>query len=258
VIDIHLHPLPFVDDGAADWDVSLDMARMASQDGVKQWIATSHWTGVAGEAERIAEQMEGLRSRLADARISIRLHRGNEVILVPNLVEALRSGSAATLAGSNYILLETAQLEHGAYVQQALFQLQSSGYRVILAHPERVKSWQDGNLGELRDLIQRGCRLQINAGSLAGSFGPGAKKTALELLRNRWVSLLASDSHSNTKRPPILSRAREECARILGDEGARVLVEDNPARILCNEELPWIDVDETPRRRFSFPWPWRR
>lgn len=259
VIDLHCHVLPFIDDGARDWEMSLEMARTAYEDGIRQVVATPHWTGTAGETEKVLGRLEELRSQLAGAGLKIKLHAGNEVILVPSLIEALKEGRAFTLAGSTYVLLETAQLEHGAYTQNALFQLQASGYRVILAHPERVTSWH-GYLGDVRELVQRGCYLQVNAMSVTGGFGRAVKKAAEELLKQGWVSLMATDAHSPTSRPQVLGPALERVAELIGEERARALVEENPARVLCDEQLPYVDVEagQSRSRRFSFPWwPWR-
>jgi protein-tyrosine phosphatase len=256
VIDTHCHLLPFIDDGAADWDAALEMAHQACADGIRQVIATPHWTGVQGESEKILTRLDELRQRLQMEGIPLKLHTGNEVVLVPSLMEALKEGRAFTLAGSSYVLLETAQLEHGAFTQSALFQLQSNGYRVILAHPERVRSWH-GYLAEVRDLIQRGCFLQVNTTSVLGGFGRDVKRAAEELLRLGWVSLLATDSHSAAARPPLLTEALQRCAEILGDEAADALVQGNPARVLCDEQLPYVEA-ELPRRRPFFSLPWLR
>lgn len=256
MIDVHCHVLPFLDDGSPDWETSLNMARAASQDGIQQCIATPHWTGAPGEADKTRDRAEEFRKRLTEERIPIKVHVGNEVILVPRLVEALKEGQALTLGGSNYVLLETAQLETGAYTHSALFQLQSSGYRVVLAHPERVRSWH-GYLGELRELLQRGCFLQLNGASLVGGFGSSVQRAAEELVRRGWISLMATDAHSSTKRPQVLGPAVKRCVQMIGEERTRTLVYDNPARILCGEQLPYLDTDLPPRRRFSFPW-WPR
>ena len=258
MIDTHCHVLPYLDDGARDWETALEMARAAVEQGITQCVTTPHWTGIEGEVENANARRDELRERLAQEGLSLKLHAGNEVILIPRLVEALKEGSAQTLAGSNYVLLETAQLEQGAYSLNALFQLQSNGYRVILAHPERVTRWQE-SLSEPRTLLERGCFLQVNAASLLGGFGPKAKKTAEALLRNRWVSLLATDAHSSQSRPPLLAPALARCEELIGAEAARSLVQDNPARILCNEMLPYVNMDEPERRSFfSFPWFKRR
>lgn len=258
MIDLHCHPLPFLDDGAADWEASLEMARAAAADGVTQWVATPHWTGQPGEAERVEATRQELLQRLREAAIPLRVHSGNEVVLVPNLPDALKAGQALTLAGSSYILLETAQFEQGAYIHSALFQLQSQGYRIILAHPERLRSWQE-DLHDLRELVYRGCYLQLNAGSLLGQFGRPAQKTAEALLREGWVSFLASDGHSPDRRPPLLQAAVERAAQIAGRDAVVEMVQGNPARVICGDYVPAITPEILPRRRFPWlPWPLRR
>jgi protein-tyrosine phosphatase len=256
VIDTHCHVLPFLDDGASDWEVSLQMVRTAQEDGISQCIATPHWTGAPGEVEKIRERADELKERLAAESLSFKIHLGNEVILVPRLVEALKDGTALTLGSSNYVLLETAQLEQGGYIHTALFQLQSAGYRVILAHPERVKSWQ-GYFGDVRDLLQRGCFLQVNAGSLLGGFGKEAQQMAEDLIRLRWVSLVASDAHGLNARPQRLRAAVKKCAQLIGEEAAQALVTRNPMRVLCDEQLPYVDLDvPLPRKVLGFTfWP---
>jgi protein-tyrosine phosphatase len=255
MIDVHCHLLPGIDDGPGDWETALRMARAAEADGIRKSIATPHWTGTGGEVERCRERLVEYRQRLAAETIRLEVQLGQEVILVPNLIDALREGTALTLAGSSYVLLETAQLEFGAFNHQALFKLQAEGYRIILAHPERVRTWQ-GRYDDLKELLERGCYAQVNAGSLLGSFGKPAQRTAEELLRRGWVSLLASDGHSDTSRPPRLTEAVRRCAAILGDQAAERLVNGNPARILCNELLPYPELETVPRRR-RWTWPWQ-
>lgn len=59
--------------------------------------------------------------------------------------------------------------------------MQVLGYKPIMAHPERYPFW--GNnfdfYGSLRD---QGVLLQINVNSLAGYYGPDAKRTAEKLI----------------------------------------------------------------------------
>jgi protein-tyrosine phosphatase len=52
------------------------------------------------------------------------------------------------------------------------------------------------------------------------------------LLKNRLVHFIASDVHSLTGRPPILSNAVDCAARIVGEEEARALVCHNPEQII--------------------------
>lgn len=257
MIDLHCHLLPDLDDGPPDWETSLRMIRMARADGVRAAIATPHWNGLADGTERATSRFEECVRRVAAEQLDFQMHLGQEVILLPELVDALRDGKALTLAGSSYVLLETAQLEHGSFHHQALFQLQTAGYRIVLAHPERVRSWHQ-SWDTLKGLLERGCYAQVNAGSLAGGFGPAVRRAAEELLQRGWVSLLASDAHSETSRPPGLQAARQRASELIGDAWAEKLVQDNPARVLCNELLPYADPEGEPlrskRRRWFWPW----
>lgn len=252
MIDLHCHLLPEIDDGAADWDAALAMCRIAVDDGIRVCAATPHWTGTVGEAEQVRERLVQLRERVAEAGLPLEIYGGNEVVLVPQLVEALGSGRALTVAQSSYVLMETAQLALGAYVPEALFQLQSHGYRIILAHPERVRAWQTRREA-LRELIERGCYLQVNAGSLMGEFGADVQRQAEQLVRLGWVSLIATDAHSPTNRAPRLSGAINRCIRLIGQSTATLLVEEYPARVIRNERLPGVDLERPESRRlFGF------
>ena len=42
MIDIHCHILPQVDDGSKSWEMSLEMCRMAAEDGIEHIVATPH------------------------------------------------------------------------------------------------------------------------------------------------------------------------------------------------------------------------
>ncbi len=66
---MHSHILPGLDDGAADWDQALAMARVAVEDGIAEMVCTPHW--VLGKYEndretvlrRFAEFEERLAAR---------------------------------------------------------------------------------------------------------------------------------------------------------------------------------------------------
>ena len=42
MIDIHSHILPNLDDGSKSWDMTLEMCRLALQDGITHIVATPH------------------------------------------------------------------------------------------------------------------------------------------------------------------------------------------------------------------------
>ena len=42
MIDIHSHLLPEVDDGPKNWEIAVEMCRMAAADGITHMVATPH------------------------------------------------------------------------------------------------------------------------------------------------------------------------------------------------------------------------
>jgi protein-tyrosine phosphatase len=68
--------------------------------------------------------------------------------------------------------------------------------------------------------------------SLTGGFGSGVKQTAEKLLKSRLVHIIASDAHSITGRPPILSAAVREAEKMIGKEEAQRMVTEYPQAIL--------------------------
>jgi protein-tyrosine phosphatase len=245
-----------VDDGAADEAAAIAMATAAVKDGISRCVVTPHWGDRSGEAERLRAAVDRLRGTLRERNVALEVFPGNEVVLLPGLLPALKEGNALSLAGSSYVLLETAQLESEAFREVAIFQLQASGYRIVLAHPERVQSWQKDS-GPLRELLERGLYVQVNAGSLRGDFGSAARRAAEVILRRGWASFLASDGHSPAERPMLLEAAYQKAAEWLGERAAQELVEGNPARVLCNELVESVEIEE-PERRPWYSFLWRR
>ncbi len=70
-----------------------------------------------------------------------------------------------------------------------------SGYRPILAHPERYKGIKP-DLSDARAWRSAGAYLQVNHGSFAGRYGPEARTVATELVARGWVDSLSSDFHA--------------------------------------------------------------
>ncbi len=245
MIDLHCHILPGVDDGPEDWGTSLELMRSAAAQGVRRLVATPHRSGLPGETSRIRELVVEANERAAAVDLRLEILPGQEIVLTPGLVKELDAGEALTLGSSRTILLETSRLPDPQYLLGVLFGLQARGYRILLAHPERAGMPE----GLLRELLHRGCGLQINAGSLLGDFGTRIRREAEELLRRGWATCLASDAHSPTARPHRLLEARQACDRLLGGRDGVRLTETLPALILCDERLPEPDLLLTPR-----PW----
>ncbi len=231
MIDIHCHLLPAVDDGAKSWDVTLEMCRMAEQDGVTHIVATPH-ANYEYQYDRVLhlDRIEELRARAPKLSFSLGcdFHLSYE-----NIQDAMQHPERYAIGNTRYLLVELS--DYSAFnVRQTLEDLQSAGLLPILTHPER-NAVILGNPELLNRYAEVGCLFQITANSLTGFWGKQKQQLCEEMLRRNMVHFIASDAHGVNNRPPILSAAREAAAKIIGAEAAEKLVKANPEAVLSNQ-----------------------
>ena len=108
MIDLHCHMLPGIDDGSPNEATSLEMARIAVADGIRVTACTPHiYPGLyENDAAGIKQRVMALQRRLFDEKIDLRLTLGADAHLTPELLGRLRAGTAPSLAGGRYFLLE--------------------------------------------------------------------------------------------------------------------------------------------------------
>ena len=214
MFDLHCHILPGVDDGADCWDDSLEMARIAVRDGVKTLVATPHYSFDL-EPASVVELVSQLNQRLAKEQIALTVAPGMEAYLDPDLPSLLRAGRILTI-GANYLLVELPFNSLPIYTDEVLFQVMLSGYKLILAHPERNNKVIH-NPGLIYDWVTRGMLVQVNSGSILGKFGSQVKQTAEALVRANLVHFIGSDAHSPNRRRPDLGEACQVLSRLTGE-----------------------------------------
>lgn len=243
MVDIHCHILPELDDGASSMGEALEMARMAYRSGVKDVIATSHFTGLVAEVGRMElmrDKYELLVQKLKEEDIPLKLHLGAEILCTPETPELARMGELPTLVGTNYVLAEFFFDESFDYMDTVLADIAQCGYRPIVAHPERYEAVQrDPRL--LSRWARMGYVLQLNKGSVLGALGSRAQDTANELLALGLAHLFASDAHSYHRRTPHMSQLRHWVAEHCDRDYAQILLERNPRRVL--EGRPMVGQD---------------
>jgi len=261
LIDLHCHLVPAIDDGAANLEISLAMARMAWRDGITTVACTPHiLPGVYNNTgAAIGAAIAQLRQAIAQAGIPLQLVAGADVHIAPDLDAQLRDGRALTLNSSRYLLLEVPHHVLPPRLEDHIFGLQTAGFVPIVTHPERL-SWIDGHYDLLKRLVYCGNLMQLTAGSLLGQFGRRPRYWAERMLDEGHCHLLATDAHNTERRPPRLSEARELVARKWGDQEAENLVLKRPRAIL-EDASPAdlaIPVQAKPRQsnlpRGSSPW----
>jgi len=234
MIDIHAHILPSIDDGPETIEESIELCKVAANDGIKTIVATPHSKDGSYETKsvEILKAVDTLNSQLKENQIDVKILPGAEVHISEGLVESIKSGDVLTINnGGKFILFELPFVFIPPGTDKFIFNLKSNGIVPIIAHAERILAFQ--KKPELVDqLVQIGARVQVNAQGLTKRANPGERKCAEWLLKNRLVHFIASDVHSLNGRPPILSAAVKCASRIVGEEEARTLVCRNPELII--------------------------
>ncbi len=239
MIDTHIHILPGIDDGCANFTQSLRLARLAVANGINEIVATPHlfYEGKVNDLSVVTPLVAELQKKLDEEGIPLKIWPGAEVPIDAGVGELIRKREVPTLGPqSRYVLVEPPLLQLPYRLDDFLFRLQAFGYAPIIAHPERNAQIQaDPSL--IYEIFPEGVALQITSFSLTGEMGKPAQDCALELLKMGFPILLASDAHSPDWRPPQLKSAQEIAATIVGPEYARQMVEDLPCAVLQGKEL---------------------
>lgn len=247
MIDLHSHILPGVDDGAPTLEVALDMARMAAADGIEVMACTPHFMPglYDNQSKDILARVDRLNHAIAAEGINLALVSGADAHIRPDFVEGLRSGDILTLHGSRYVLFEPSHSIAPKRLDELLFNIQVAGFVPILTHPERFK-WIESNYEMFVQLARSGVWMQLTAGSLTGRFGRRPQYWAERMLAEGLVSILASDAHNTTSRPPLLAEAFDRASSEVGKDEAWRLVYTRPECVLENlsaEGVPAIAPD---------------
>jgi protein-tyrosine phosphatase len=238
LVDLHFHLLHGVDDGPADLEESLDLARAAVHAGTGTVVATPHVRPDLGttDAREILERVREMRAALAAAGIPLTVECGGELghemafDLRPDELDLLAQGPP----GARWLLVETPFHGIGEDFHAATAELRARGFGVLVAHPERSADAAIGDERGLRSELAAGSQAQLNALSLTGGHGEDARRAAWGLLHQGLIDVVASDAHGPT-RPPALRMARETLldGGGLAPAAAHALVTTAPRELLA-------------------------
>jgi protein-tyrosine phosphatase len=252
VIDLHCHILPGIDDGSRSLEMSLEMARMAVDDGITMIACTPHiYPGLyMNDTAGITAARDRLQHEFDERGIPLQLTIGADVHLVPGLLEGLRAGAVPTLHHTRYLLLEPPHHVAPPHFEESVFRLVVEGYVPVITHPERL-TWVEDHYPVFTNLVRQGAWMQLTAASLTGVFGSRAKYWGERFLGEGLTHILATDAHSNGRRSPRMSDARAIAERMLGREEADLLVRGRQEYLLRDEvpsAVPPLPRLEQPRR----------
>jgi tyrosine-protein phosphatase YwqE len=197
LVDIHSHFIPGIDDGSENMEQSISMLKRMSCLGYKKVITTPHvmHDTYRNTPDIIRKGLNDVREAVAIEGTNIEVEAAAEYYLDEFFMEELTRGNMDILSfGDKYVLVETSFINEPIFLDHAVFELQSAGFKPVLAHPERYLYFHEKK-EDLAGLTERGLLLQVNLNSLNGYYAKPAGKMAEWLVENKLVSFLGSDCH---------------------------------------------------------------
>lgn len=194
-VDLHSHLLPGIDDGAPDIETSILLIKELQEMGFERLFTTPHIMAdlYPNTPEIIKAKLAEVRQALATAGMDIRIDAAAEYLMDEAFGAKIKRGELLTLPG-NRVLVEMSFISEPPYLGEYFFKLNTSGYKVVLAHPERYLFLRN-QPQRYKDLKDQGVEMQMNLLSLTGYYGKPTRDNAIALLKEGLVDYLATDLH---------------------------------------------------------------
>ncbi|MBQ6402408.1 MAG: hypothetical protein IJI27_00750 [Oscillospiraceae bacterium] len=236
--DIHNHILFGVDDGARSEADMYALIDASYADGVRHLCFTPHYhTGYFGEHQTQIDAAFALaQSYCAERYPDLRLYLGNELRYERSCIDWVEKSKCRTLNNTQYLLVDFLYHEPADHIMQAMIHILNNGYTPVLAHVERYEDLRM-NMHEVEQLRSWGVIIQIDAQSVLGGLGHGAKRRSRRILKMQMADLIASDAHDLNQRPPLLRECCDLIEQRYGKTYAKSLLLETPLRILRGESI---------------------
>lgn len=194
-VDIHSHLIPGIDDGSQTMDQTIAMLAKFQELGYKKVITTPHVMSDSfpNTSENILSGLADVRAEIKKVGLTIEIEAAAEYYFDETFVAKIKAKDLLTF-GDNYVLLEFAFHSPPQYIDQMFFELQSRGYRPVVAHFERYMYYL-GKIDRAVEWRQKGINIQININSLSGHYGPDIKKQAERLIDAGEFDFIGTDCH---------------------------------------------------------------
>lgn len=208
MIDLHMHLLPGVDDGAEDPVMANIMMLTAKEQGICGIFCTCHSESIQDPGE-LRAVFEKLKRRLGG---KMDLYLGCEVYcesaIMDQVTEDLRTCRIPTMNGKEYVLTEFYVHENRNGAMDCVSALVKKGYKPVIAHMERYDKLRNDE-ALVDELREKGALIQVNAYSLVEEPDDSIKNWARKLVLDRKADFLGTDAHNTYYRPPNAESALE-------------------------------------------------
>lgn len=234
-IDIHSHILWGLDDGSRSMEQSLEMLRIAHEEGIDLIIATPHNMPGKGQPSReaVRERIAELQALADEEEIPIDIYMGTEYYFREKVLGLLEEENAIMMCGTEFVLVEFEPMVEKIYFRNAIRDILGMGCRPIIAHVERYANvMKDKSM--LRDLKKMGALIQVNAASVIGDNSRVAKKDVKHMLKEQLVDFVATDAHSDGRRAPFMHKCATYLYKKYNEQYVNGLLYENAEKYLLN------------------------
>ena len=228
MIDLHSHVLPYVDDGAKDENMSIEMLLSAKNQGVDIVAATPHCIAKSKEAvdaflEKRNAGYEKLMSAISGRNDLPEIVLGAEVNLYKDISD-LPNLSSLCYENTNYILLELSDNGNASEVAEWIYNITLKGLRPVIAHVDRYPDFND----VMDELSHLDVVYQVNA---ARFLTMSDRRLLKKVFRKGEKIVVSTDMHNVTTRICNMEKAYNLALKkfptmceMLFTEGAKTLL----------------------------------
>lgn len=194
-LDLHMHVLPGIDDGAQNLQDSLALIDSHYRAGIRTIIATPHIRidFFKNSQESIHNAWTELTNITNDQYPDLEIKYAAEYFADDYFLTLIEKREILPISG-NYVLVETSLRHDMPYFRDILKEMILQGYQPVVAHPERYQAWHN-KPERYAEIYELGVIFQINLLSIGGAYGPTEQITAERLIQQGWIGALGSDLH---------------------------------------------------------------
>lgn len=250
MVDLHCHLLPGIDDGSKSIEISLRLAREATENGVTHALLTPHHMNgrYVNHKKDVIQKTNEFQKQINAHNIPLTVFPGQEVRINGQLLEALDEDDIlfADTAGK-YMMLEFPDDDVPHYTNRMIFDLQQRGIIPVIVHPERnTRIMAEPDL--IYQLLEKGCLSQITASSYVGTFGKKVENFSRQLIEAGQGYVFASDAHDLPERKYEMRQAFKKLQYNFG-QNLVDKYQQNARLIINGEDVPINEIRKLKKRK---------
>ena len=185
MIDLHCHLLPGIDDGPKTSKEALELARIASLNGITHAIVTPHI--IPGRYDNTLHSIKTVfldyYKQVKQKNNPLQLGIAAEIRIDPVVKTMVETGTIPYVGEDNGFKIVLLEFPHDVVPRGSIELVEwllKRNVRPMIAHPERNRAVVR-KISAIEPFFKAGCLLQITSGSLSGVFGNEPGKTAKKL-----------------------------------------------------------------------------